>query len=284
MEPVNEQGKSRLVRQVVIDISVLVAIGLVFAVLAPLGSGHMSLAHRIAYWVSLAVAGYVFYKPIGAQIVPLSKRLDLPEWFMWSASVAIATVPMATLVWIVNAKGGPVSVPPLDVALVHYGAVLVIGAIVTLLFNLLPATRGAASGNMSKAGASAGSSVPAVAPAPQHGADASIGATPLTSPNPLFDQLPASLGSDVIALEMEDHYVRVHTALGSELVLMRLRDAVACMSGIEGRQVHRSWWVARLAVEDVKREGRNIRLVLPRGIEAPVARAQVSELRDAGWI
>jgi DNA-binding LytR/AlgR family response regulator len=42
--------------------------------------------------------------------------------------------------------------------------------------------------------------------------------------------------------------------------------------------------VARGAVEDVRREGRNVRLVLARGIEAPVARAQVSELRSAGWI
>ena len=83
---------------------------------------------------------------------------------------------------------------------------------------------------------------------------------------------------------MEDHYVRVHTALGSELVLMRLRDAMAHVAEIEGRQTHRSWWVARGAVEDVVREGRNIRLVLARGIEAPVSRAQVSELKEAGWL
>ena len=83
---------------------------------------------------------------------------------------------------------------------------------------------------------------------------------------------------------MEDHYVRVHTMLGSALVLMRLRDAMALMGETEGMQVHRSWWVARGAVEAVLREGRNIRLRLPRGIEAPVARAQVSALRDARWI
>jgi hypothetical protein len=103
-------------------------------------------------------------------------------------------------------------------------------------------------------------------------------------PNPLLDQLPAELGSDIIALEMEDHYVRVHTALGSALVLMRLRDAMALVGEIEGMQVHRSWWVARHAVEDVLRDGRNVRLKLARGIEAPVARAQVATLREARWI
>jgi hypothetical protein len=280
MEPASEQGKSRLVRQVVIDVSVLVVIGLVLAVLAPLGSGTMTFAHRIAYWVSMALAGYAFYRPIGAQVVPLSERLDLPEWFMWSASVAIATVPMATLVWIVNAGGGPVPIPSLETALVHYAIVLVVGAIITLLFNLLPATRSAQAGALATAPAMPRGQ----AQAPAFTPDVLESVPQGPAPNPLIDALPPELGSDVIALEMEDHYVRVHTALGSEMVLMRLRDAMAHVAEIEGRQVHRSWWVARGAVEDVRREGRNVRLVLARGIEAPVARAQVSELRSAGWI
>ncbi len=83
---------------------------------------------------------------------------------------------------------------------------------------------------------------------------------------------------------MEDHYVRVHTVLGSALVLMRLRDAMVLVAEVEGMQVHRSWWVARGAVEDVLRDGRNLRLKLPRGIEAPVARANIAVLRDARWV
>jgi len=104
------------------------------------------------------------------------------------------------------------------------------------------------------------------------------------APNPLLEQLPPELGSTIVALEMEDHYVRVHTALGSALVLMRLRDAMALVTDIEGMQVHRSWWVARGAVEDVLRDGRNVRLKLPRDLEAPVARANIATLRDARWI
>jgi DNA-binding LytR/AlgR family response regulator len=107
---------------------------------------------------------------------------------------------------------------------------------------------------------------------------------PAPTPNPLFDALPPELGSAIIALEMEDHYVRVHTMLGSALVLMRMRDAVALLGELEGMQVHRSWWVARGAVEDVLREGRNVRLKLARGVEAPVARANIAALRDARWI
>lgn len=134
-----------------------------------------------------------------------------------------------------------------------------------------PATQAAASQPSDPA-------TPAAAPEPRQAA------IPTPLDNPLFDALSAELGSDVIALEMEDHYVRVHFALGSELVLMRLRDAMVYVADIEGRQTHRSWWVARGAVEDVVREGRNVRLVLARGIEAPVSRAQVSELKEVGWI
>ena len=82
---------------------------------------------------------------------------------------------------------------------------------------------------------------------------------------------------------MEDHYVRAHTMLGSDLVLLRLRDALGELDGIEGAQVHRSWWVARDAVESVERDGRSVRLVLPRGIAAPVARSRMAELTKAGW-
>jgi DNA-binding LytR/AlgR family response regulator len=99
-----------------------------------------------------------------------------------------------------------------------------------------------------------------------------------------LDRLPKGLGRDLLALEMEDHYVRAHMAAGSALVLMRMRDAVAELDGMDGLQVHRSWWVARAAVEGTVQDGRNIRLRLKNGIEAPVARANQLALRDSGWL
>ena len=99
-----------------------------------------------------------------------------------------------------------------------------------------------------------------------------------------FDRLPPHLGRELLALEMEDHYVRAHTTAGSALVLMRMRDAVAELDGVEGLQVHRSWWVARAAVEREVQDGRNLRLRLRNGLEAPVARNSVPTLRAAGWL
>ncbi|OZA91948.1 MAG: hypothetical protein B7X57_09270 [Erythrobacter sp. 34-65-8] len=163
--------------------------------------------------------------------------------------------------------------PPFEVLAVNYGYVLVIGAIVTLLFFLFDPDRAAAAqAKALRLPEPVSDSVPA----------------PVSEPAPavgrFLERLPPHLGTDLIALEMEDHYVRAHTALGSELILMRLRDAIAELDGIEGLQVHRSWWVARHAVEDVRRDGRNLRLVLPGGLEAPVARANVAVLKEQGWI
>ena len=86
-----------------------------------------------------------------------------------------------------------------------------------------------------------------------------------------------------VCLQMEDHYVRVHGPSASQLVLMTLSDAIA-RTGRPGLQVHRSWWVALEAVERVVVDGRNLRLRLSNGIEAPVARSAVVKVREAGLL
>lgn len=88
---------------------------------------------------------------------------------------------------------------------------------------------------------------------------------------------------DVLALQMEDHYVRVHRPTGSELVLMPLRRAMECVEA-EGLRVHRSWWVARHAVSTVEGDARSMRLHLSNGVVAPVARSAIVHLRSSGWI
>lgn len=90
---------------------------------------------------------------------------------------------------------------------------------------------------------------------------------------------PPRFGREVICLQMEDHYVRAHTALGSESILMRLSDAVSRTGG-EGLEVHRSWWVAKGAIRHVSRDGRNLRLNLLNGLEVRVARRAVIRLKE----
>jgi hypothetical protein len=90
--------------------------------------------------------------------------------------------------------------------------------------------------------------------------------------------------SQVLCLQMEDHYVRVHTVTGSRLVLSTLGQAMASAGPSDGLQVHRSWWVARKAVVRAHRDGRNVRLELINGVSAPVARSAVAAVREAGWL
>jgi hypothetical protein len=93
----------------------------------------------------------------------------------------------------------------------------------------------------------------------------------------------ASLADDVLALQMEDHYVRVHRPNGSELILMPLARAID-MVKVEGLRTHRSWWVARHAVASMEGTPRSMRLRLSNGVVAPVARSAVIHLKAAGWI
>ncbi|BDI62015.1 LytTR family DNA-binding domain-containing protein [Qipengyuania nanhaisediminis] len=255
------------IRGLLIDLSVMVAIGLGLALLGPFGSYAESFPRRLVYWMTLSIAGYFCYFPIAGLVVRKAREIQFPTPLAWVFAVLIATVPMTAIVWSVAHVLGGVPVPDFPVAAEMYGHVLIIGAMVTVVFHLLEGRFSLAS--------------PAMENAREPNADQP---TATTRTAPFLDRLPAELGTDLIALEMEDHYVRAHTALGTDLVLMRMRDAVAELSGVEGRQVHRSWWVARGAVEDIRREGRNIRLVLAGGLEAPVARTQVSELKAAGWI
>jgi DNA-binding LytR/AlgR family response regulator len=90
--------------------------------------------------------------------------------------------------------------------------------------------------------------------------------------------------AEVLCLQMEDHYVRVHTAGGSRLVLATLGQAIAALEGAAGLQAHRSWWVANAAVVRAEHHGRNLRLVLSNGVVAPVARSAVPAVRAAGWL
>ncbi|MDZ4691184.1 LytTR family DNA-binding domain-containing protein [Terricaulis sp.] len=105
-----------------------------------------------------------------------------------------------------------------------------------------------------------------------------------TPPVRFLERLPAKLkGAIIYAISAEDHYLRLHTSKGADLILMRLSDAITELEGLEGAQTHRSWWVARDAVESSRREGDRVTLILKGGVEAPVSRPNVKPLRDAGW-
>lgn len=90
-------------------------------------------------------------------------------------------------------------------------------------------------------------------------------------------------GARLIALEAEDHYVRVHTDAGSELVAMRFSDAVEVLALAHGYRLHRSWWAFADAIEAVRWNRGTGEARLAGGLTAPVSRSCAAALKEAGW-
>ena len=88
--------------------------------------------------------------------------------------------------------------------------------------------------------------------------------------------------NDVLCLQMEDHYVRIHRPGGSTIELMPLGAAIERYGHPDGIRVHRSWWIARNAIRTVRQDGRNWRLVLNNGLVVPVARGSIARVRALG--
>jgi LytTr DNA-binding domain len=111
-------------------------------------------------------------------------------------------------------------------------------------------------------------------------------AAPKTAADSRFRaRLPLPMQSArLLALVSEDHYLRVHTDLGSTMILMRLSDAIAELDGDGGAQTHRSWWVARGAVAKAARSDGKAVLTLVDGTEAPVSRTYYRSLSAQGWL
>ncbi|MFN3911373.1 LytTR family DNA-binding domain-containing protein [Hyphomonas sp.] len=112
--------------------------------------------------------------------------------------------------------------------------------------------------------------------------DAPAGAGPVET---FLSRLPLKFRqAELHAVSSEDHYLRIHTSLGEELILMRLADALRELDSAGGLQVHRSWWISKAAVRDVKRAGGKVYLVLPSGKEAPVSRTHQPAAKAAGLL
>lgn len=214
---------------------------------------------RTLYWLRIMAMGYAVVRPCLVLASVAARRWNLPEGLAWATASVAAAAPVTALVWWVGPHPD-LSRPPPSAAdfLDAYVQVLVITAFVVTALWL--ARRGQ---DRTPLTASRRPAAPEGRPA-------------------LARRLPPGHGA-IFALSMEDHYVRVHAEGGQTLLLMRMADAVAAVDGLDGAQVHRSWWVARSAVERCERRGRRFWLLLPGGLPAPVARDRAKALIADGW-
>ena len=100
----------------------------------------------------------------------------------------------------------------------------------------------------------------------------------------LLARLPIDKRGPLVAISSEDHYVRIRTLHGEEMVLMRLSDAIDEAAPAPGLQVHRSHWVATDQVRAARRDGDRAVLTVHGDVEIPVSRANVAAIRAAGLL
>lgn len=234
-------------------IGVAMVAGAILAILGPFGS-YMNggLVERFAYWIGAMVLGLALYgtayRIVGRSTVTGSR----PWWLALIAAMLLASLAEALATRMAAFWLWP------DLARLRlsfplwFAQTATIGVIATAAIGFALRRSG---------------SIPHEAPASR----------------PTIDPIVNPLGGEVLALQMEDHYVRVHRSAGSELILMPLGRAIEAVD-VDGLRTHRSWWVAAHAVAAVEGNARAMRLRLSNGLIAPVARSAVTHLKAAGWI
>lgn len=237
---------------------ILVA-GLFMTLVGPFGTAGAPFWTSLAYWIGVLTAGTVLSNIVARVAV----RLDMFEHrpWLWALLMTVAiTPPQTILVWAVSGlvfMGGP----RLD-RLLGYGPPVLLVTLAMMAITVLTQRT----------------------PLQTHAAAPDPGAPADKPPAAFLERLPTKLrGGDLHAVQAEDHYLRLHTSRGQDIILMRLADALGELQGLEGAQVHRSWWVARDAVVGAERGDGRATLTLKSGVAAPVSRTYARALREAGW-
>ncbi len=82
-------------------------------------------------------------------------------------------------------------------------------------------------------------------------------------------KLPAN--ARLIAIKAEQHYIKIWSDQGTDLVRYRFRDLAKTLHDCEGNQVHRSWWVNLNDVQSYQHEGRKLELTIDTDLTVPVS-------------
>lgn len=240
-------------RRLSLDIALFAAIGLVLSELGPYRTIEAPHAMRTAYWLLAVIGSGLLGIAVDRLLAP-----HMPGLWQRIVVVSLAITPPVTLfVYILNAT--MLGLPRRPWLLPQLGwqvlvAMLPILAVRALAWRRVVETR-------------------------------TIVMPPLPEAERTFRlRLSAKRRSArLIALEAEDHYVRVHTDAGAELLSMRFAEAVEELSQAHGYRLHRSWWAAADAIEAVRWNRGTGEARLTGGLTAPVSRSCATTLKAAGW-
>jgi hypothetical protein len=249
-------NRSATARRWAIDIAMLVGMGLLMGFLGPFDSNEASVGTRYLYWTICMVGGGLI-----AFAVEDGLKLRLRDiWVRVAAASALAT-PLVTLFVLTT-----------QYLLFDQGFRWIVYG--QLLWQVCPIMLAAIT-------------VRALVwrRSPTRIETRTVVAAPLPEVEAAFRRRLSAKrrGARLIAVEAHDHYLKVHTDAGAELITLRFADALSELALAHGWRVHRSWWVAADAVQSVRWRRGAGELHLLGDLKAPVSRTYAAVLKDAGW-
>lgn len=213
---------------------------------APFGTDRLSFLERFAYWFITAPVTFMIANISATLIVNSLMKKGIGRWPSYTIAGISSGIPVGIFVWgfdLVLNPGQSMVLSQLPKIILLTTAVTLP---VSLLFGLSSRQEREAEGSHSKQN---------------------------TPSQRFLDRLPKHLGQDIISLHAQDHYIKVVTTHGSEMILMRLSDAIAELESLDGFQTHRSWWVAARHVIKIDNHEGRVKLCLSNGDMAPISRS-----------
>ncbi len=264
---------------------IVIVIGFIMAVIAPLQTDNIGFWPRLAFWQILMVSGAVIGIGVTEAVETWGRLRPWPWVEVPTVGILIALPLTMILIGTGQIFFGAFAITG-QRFLVHLGLTSLISVAITAL-NVMVNRRDVEAvvptpvAPIMMQSDEHADVVPNLPPAMK---EASPASPPVAGPL-LADRLPPPLRHvGIMALQAEDHYLRVHLVGGqSELVLMRLSDAMAELPPHKGAQTHRGWWVARDADRTVKRAEGRATLTLSENLEVPVSRSFYKQLQQDGW-
>lgn len=262
------------------ELGLMLAVGVFFAVTGVYGTNMAPVGLRFIYWGGVMAAGGIVVIVAETLYSRHAPAVVQGFWISLALVAILATIPQGLIVALFEialfgsrmGAGDATNVTGFPAAWIN------VGFIVLPMIALLRLLRRALA--------------PDIAPMPTHvesaaRIDADSSLTPASvdnfPPAGLGEKLPASLRqAELLALQAEDHYVRVHTSAGSDLVLIRFADAMKLVEDRAGFRLHRSWWVAAESLRAASFSRGSGEAELTGGLKAPISRTYAPNLRRAG--
>lgn len=232
---------------------ILAAVATLLAILGPFETGlRLTFIPRLAYWAIMAATTYSIGMLVNTWLlralphsIPLPLRVGIAGIATGLAvTPVVVAINYVTFAYVPSAQDWPA-------LLLQFFAISVI---ISVIFHAVSATQ---------------PDTPT--------------STPVKTP-PLLDRLPLDKRGALIALSSEDHYTRIRTTKGDDLILIRLSDAIREAAPTPGLRVHRSHWIALDQVKVAQRDGDRATLSMTQGGDIPVSRTNIAAVRNAGLL